>query len=58
MLNLDICPGPYEQGSQRSCADQATSVSYLGSVEESGQKMRMKDSRSCEEHDKFISGQV
>ena len=43
MLNLDTlsCPCPSGQGSERSCAHHATSVIYLGSVEESGQKMRM-----------------
>ena len=30
----------------------------LRSVEESGQKLRMSDSGSCEEHDEYISGQV
>ena len=58
MLNLDTCPCPRGQGSQRSCAHQVASVSYLGSVEESGQKVRMSDSGSCEERDESISGQV
>ena len=49
---------PSGQGSQRSCAHQATSASYLGSVEEYGQKVRMSDSGSCEEYDDSISGQV
>ena len=57
MLILDSRPCPSGQGSQRSCAHQATSVSYLGSVEESGQELRMSDSGSCEEHDESISGQ-
>ena len=58
MLNLDTCPCPNGQGSQRSCVHQATSVSYLRSVEESGQKVRMSNFGSCEEHDESISGQV
>ena len=58
MLSLDTLPCPSGQGSQRSYAHQATSVSYLGSVEESGQKVRMSDSRSCTEHDESISGQM
>ena len=58
MLNLDSYPCPSGQGGKRSCPQQATSVSYLGLVEESGQKVKMTDSLSCEEHDEFISGQV
>ena len=42
----------------REQAERATSVSYLGSVDESGQKMRMSDPGSCEEHDESTSGQV
>ena len=57
MLTLDTCPCPSGQGGQLS-SHHATSVSYLGSVEESGQKVRKSDSGSCEEHDKSISGQV
>ena len=41
MLNLDSCPCPNGQGSQWSCARQATSVSYLGSVEEPDQEVRI-----------------
>ena len=41
MLNLDSCPYPDGQGSQWSCARQATSVSYLGLVEELGQEVRI-----------------
>ena len=58
MLNLDPCPCPSGQGSQQSCAHQATSVSYLGSVEESGQGVRISDSGSYEDHDESIAGQV
>ena len=36
----------------------ATSVSYLGSVEESGQKVRMSYSESCEERGESFSGRV
>ena len=55
MLNLDTCLCPSGQGSQRSYAHQASSVSYMGSVQESGQKVSMSDSGSCEEHDESIS---
>ena len=41
MLNLDSFPCPNGQGSQWSCARQATSVSYLGSVEDPGQEVRI-----------------
>ena len=58
MLKLDSCSCPNGQGSQWSCAPQATSVSYLGSVEKSDQEVRMSDSGSCEEHDESISGQL
>ena len=44
--------------SRWSYAHQATSVSYLRSVEESGQKMRVSDSWSYEERDGSISSQV
>ena len=43
---------------QWSCARQAASVSYLGSIEESGPEVRMSDSGSCVEHDDSISGHV
>ena len=55
MLNLDTCLCLNGQGSQRSCAHQASSVTYLGSVQDSGQKVGMSDSESCEERDESIS---
>ena len=58
MLDINTCSWPSGQGNQKSCAHQATSVSYLGSVEEFGHKVRMNDFGSCEEHDEPISGQV
>ena len=41
MLNLNSCPYPNGQRSQRSCACQTTSVNYLGSVEEPGLEVRI-----------------